>query len=128
MRRLVDWQGDSIMEAAIVELYRNGSLSQHIKKMVRTYEARRDHFCSLLDKYIGKKIGFKIPNGGMAVWGRFNTDDARSVAQWGAKKGLQINDGATYNRYHNYNAIRMGFASLNFQEQTNAIKLLRQCL
>ncbi|HEU4470099.1 MAG TPA: PLP-dependent aminotransferase family protein, partial [Flavisolibacter sp.] len=50
LRRTLDRQGDSMMEAAIAELYSNGTIGRHIKKAVKTYHERRDHFCRLLSE------------------------------------------------------------------------------
>jgi GntR family transcriptional regulator/MocR family aminotransferase len=129
LRRAVDWQGDSMMEVAIAELYRNGTISRHIKKVVKIYHERRDHFCSLLKTYLGSQVSFSIPDGGMSVWTKFNTDDLTSVTARAAKKGLAMSDVTIYNTNNsNLNASRLGFASLNMKEQEKAITILSKCL
>jgi GntR family transcriptional regulator / MocR family aminotransferase len=70
-RRSVDRQGDSLMEVALASLYKNGTMARHIKKAVKLYRERRDHFCALLDQKLGDKVSFKIPDGGMSVWTKF---------------------------------------------------------
>lgn len=124
IRKTVDWQGDSLTEAAIAELYRNGTIGRHIKKVVKLYRERRDHFCTLLQQELGDKVSFKVPDGGMSVWTKFNRDDLKRIIVKAAEKGLTIPDPAFYNTLTNLNATRLGFASLNLKEQERAVGIL----
>jgi len=126
-RRWIDRQGDALAEIALAELYRNGTMTNHIRKVVKTYHERRDHFCTLLKDQLGDNVSFKIPDGGMGVWTRFNKSSVAQVAAKAAKKGLTMSDGKLYNLTKDYNATRLGFASLNFREQEKAIEILRMC-
>jgi GntR family transcriptional regulator/MocR family aminotransferase len=128
LRRCIDGQGDSLMEAAIAQLYRNGTIVRHIKKAVKAYRERRDNFCKLLKEQIGDKVSFKTPGGGMSVWATFNDTDIKLISARAAKKGLQVSDGRIYNTYANYNSCRLGFASLNLEEQGRAITILAESL
>ena len=128
LRRMIDWQGDSMMEIAVAELYRNGTIGRHIKKVVKIYRERRDNFCELLQKKIGAHVTFKKPDGGMSVWTKFNGVSLKHVAQQAAKMGLVINDGKIYNMHTDYNASRLGFASLNLKEQNKAIDILARAV
>lgn len=128
LRRWIDRQGDTLMEVALAELYKNGTVNRHIKKVVKLYRERRDCFCELLKDKIGDKISFKIPEGGMSVWTKFNVDLKR-VAERAGAKGLAMSDGTIYNGPNvNYNASRLGFASLNFKEQERAIEILSRSM
>ena len=71
LRRMLDWQGDSMMEVAIAELYRNGTMVRHIRKVVSIYRERRDNFCGLLKSLAGNHVSFRVPDGGLSVWTRF---------------------------------------------------------
>ncbi|GAC1397159.1 MAG: PLP-dependent aminotransferase family protein [Sediminibacterium sp.] len=128
LRRAIDWQGDSMTEVAIAELYRNGTIGRHIKKVVKIYRERRDHFCSLLKDKLGDQVSFKIPDGGMSVWTRFPHIELKKISEQAARKGLVINDGSIYNTTVNLNASRLGFASLDLKEQDKAITLLAKCV
>jgi GntR family transcriptional regulator / MocR family aminotransferase len=127
-RRWIDRQGDNLMEVALAELYRNGTMASHIRKVVKTYHERRDHFCALLKEKLGDRITFKIPDGGMSVWTTFSDADLKQVAAKAEKKGLTMSDGRLYNLVKNYNATRLGFASLNLKEQEKAIEILSKCV
>ncbi|MBL0740343.1 PLP-dependent aminotransferase family protein [Chryseolinea lacunae] len=129
LRRAMDWQGDSMMEVAIAELYRNGVMGRHIKKVVKIYHERRDHFCQLMKDSLGEKVTFKIPDGGMSIWTTFNSGKLTQIAEKAAKKGLVFADGTLYNTHKtDYNASRMGFASLQLKEQEKAIAILSEVL
>lgn len=129
LRRSIDWQGDTMTEMAIAELYKNGTIGSHIKKSVKLYHERRDFFCKQLKEKIGSHITFKIPDGGMSVWTKFNNVDLKLIAEKVAKKGLIIGNGVIHNSVtKNYNATRLGFASLNFKEQEKAIEILKKVI
>ncbi|NOU20029.1 MAG: PLP-dependent aminotransferase family protein [Bacteroidales bacterium] len=129
IRRSIDWQGDSMMEASIAELYKNGTIGRHIKKVVKLYHERRDYFCTQLNDKIGDRVSFKVPDGGMAVWVNFNDCDLKTISEKAAGKGLTVSNGSIYNTGTiNYNAARLGFASLNFKEQEDAISVLSKSI
>jgi len=129
LRKVLDMQGDSLMENAIASLYKDGTIPSHIKRSVKMYKERRDHFCALLTKELGDHVAFKIPDGGMSVWTKFLRADMAKVAPKAYNNGLIIKDGREYDTPgKKYNAVRMGFASLNFKEQQQAIDLLKKSL
>jgi GntR family transcriptional regulator/MocR family aminotransferase len=128
LRRWIDRQGDTLLEVALAELYKNGTMARHIKKAVKLYRERRDFFCGLLKQKLGNKVSFKVPDGGMSVWTKFHVDLKR-VADLAATKGLAMSDGKIYNGpKENYNSARLGFASLNFKEQEKAVEILTKCM
>jgi GntR family transcriptional regulator/MocR family aminotransferase len=127
LRKTIDTQGDSLMENAIAELYNDGTITRHIKKSVKLYKERRDHFCSLLQDELGQAISFKIPDGGMSVWTKFVNRDLKAISSKAFTKGLIVKDGTTYDTEKiKYNAVRLGFASLNFKEQEKAVRILKE--
>lgn len=128
-RSTIDVQGDSLTEAAVAELYRDGTISRHIRKLVKLYRERRDSFCRLLSDTVGNHISFSVPDGGMSVWVQFNHLDLPKLSKLAADKGLRISDGRIYNTHtKNYNSARLGFASLNFEEQKKAVGILAECI
>jgi len=123
LRRAVDWQGDTMMEAAVAELYRNGTIGRHIKKVLKLYRERRDYFCSLLEQELASEVLFKVPDGGMSVWVKFNRDLKR-ISGNASKQGLTMTDVGLHNSFRNYNSTRIRFASLNLVEQEKAVGIL----
>lgn len=129
IRKAVDTQGDSLLENAIAELYKEGVISSHIKKSVKIYKERRDHFCHLLHSQLGEKISIRIPDGGMSVWTAFPGVNLDKVSSKSYKMGLIIKDGKEFDTGRKkYNSIRMGFASLDLREQTKAIDILKSAI
>lgn len=128
LRRSVDWQGDSMKEMAVARMYEDGAIERHIKKMVQLYRKRRDHFCGLLQEKIGNRVLFNKPDGGMSVWATFKNTDLAIVEKNARQKGLKINNCRMYNKESTYQSIRLGFASLNIEEQEKAIEILSNSL
>jgi GntR family transcriptional regulator/MocR family aminotransferase len=127
LRKALDTQGDSLIENAIAGLYKEGIISRHIKKSVKMYRERRDHLCRLLQKDLGRHIIFKTPEGGMSVWAQFPHTDLTKLSRAAYEKGLIIKDGTEYDTLtRKYNSVRLGFASLNFKEQDQAVDILKR--
>ncbi|MDH6250920.1 GntR family transcriptional regulator/MocR family aminotransferase [Chryseobacterium sp. H1D6B] len=68
LRKIVDIQGDIIMEKAILELINDGTIKKHIKKATSYYKDKRDYTYHLLEKYLKKKANYILPVGGLAFW------------------------------------------------------------
>ncbi|UGU16778.1 PLP-dependent aminotransferase family protein [Sinomicrobium kalidii] len=129
LRKSIDVQGDSLVENAIAELYREGTVTRHIKKSVKLYRERREHLCQLLNEELGNSVSFKVPDGGMAVWTTFRNTDLAVISQKAYKEGLVIPDGREYDTpAKKYNAVRLGFASLDFREQEQAVAILKELI
>ncbi len=130
LRRIIDRQGDPILEQAVAELFKEGDIKRHMKKALKTYYERRDVFCEILKEQLGSEIDFNIPDGGMAIWGKFDKNiKLPEVAAKALKKGLFISNGTIYNPENiNLNATRMGFASLQPDEIEKAINLLTKII
>jgi len=127
LRRTMDMQGNSLLEIAIAELYKDGTMKRHIRESVKLYRERRDHFCGLLRNKLGQHTSFKKPDGGMAVWTKFVDADLEKVSKAAYKKGLIMSDGKEFNTSKN-DVIRMGFASLNLDVQMKAVAILEESL
>ncbi|MFL5743159.1 MAG: PLP-dependent aminotransferase family protein [Niastella sp.] len=126
-RKIVDTQGDSLLENAIAELYKDGTIVRHIKKSVKLYKERRDHFCDCLQKELSDQVSFKVPDGGMSVWTTSLQHDLKVIARKAFDHGLIMKDGTSYDiGRQRFNAVRLGFASLNFKEQLQAVKIIKE--
>jgi GntR family transcriptional regulator/MocR family aminotransferase len=129
LRKAIDTQGDSLIENAIAELYKDGTIGRHIKKVVKRYKERRDYFCDLLGKELKDRISFTIPEGGMSVWADFLDNDLPAVVRRAYRNGLIMSDGTDYDTGNlKYNSKCLGFASLDFKEQEKAIGILKRSI
>ncbi|HEV7381197.1 MAG TPA: PLP-dependent aminotransferase family protein, partial [Dyadobacter sp.] len=61
LRRIVDRQGDLMMEQAMGELLHEGEIQRHLKKAQKIYHQRRDQFCDLLEKEFTGYLNFDTP-------------------------------------------------------------------
>jgi GntR family transcriptional regulator/MocR family aminotransferase len=94
LRRIVDRQGDTILENTIAELLHTGVIQRYLRKAVREYRNRLDLFCYLLEAKLGNRVNFKVPDGGMAVWTQFDKDiDLTSLAFKALRNDLYFSDG-----------------------------------
>lgn len=123
LRRIIDRQGDTILELSLADMLENGTLKRHAAKVLKIYRERRDFTCDLLKNELGDVINFKVPDGGMAIWAKFDKSISLiELAPKLAKNGLYLSDGAAY---PTENACRIGFASMNFKETEDAVKILK---
>jgi GntR family transcriptional regulator/MocR family aminotransferase len=128
MRQIIDVQGDFALEQTVGELFMLGEIKRHMKKSLKIYHQRRDHFCQQLTSSLGDKINFKIPDGGMSVWVTFGKKiDLPKVAETLRKRGVVISNGLIHDKASSkkWNATRLGFASVNEAEAKHAIDLIR---
>ena len=126
-RKIVDRQGDELLELTFADFIKSGDLDRHIRKVMKVYKQRRDLFCCLLGKELGGFFKFDKPKGGMAVWTVLNKKYSwKQVAKEALKNQLEIGD---YSRYEavniSHNAIRIGFASYNEEEIYELITRLK---
>ena len=130
LRRIIDRQGDNMLENAIAELLQNGIIQRHLRKSLRTYRHRRDVFCEMLRTELSNYLNFQIPDGGMAVWTKFdigiNLIDLSAKAK---QKDLFIADGADSNiTSGNLNGLRLGFASSSTNELEQSVAIMKSLL
>jgi GntR family transcriptional regulator/MocR family aminotransferase len=130
LRRMIDRQGEQLLEEALANLLKNGDIGRHLKKSNKIYHERRDIFCSLLREQLGDHVSFKIPDGGFAVWLQYLGGlNARDVSQKANETGLTISNGEDYfSQSVNTRFIRMGFASLNPKEIEEGVEILSRAV
>ncbi|MFD2574219.1 PLP-dependent aminotransferase family protein [Spirosoma soli] len=130
LRRIIDRQGDPILEFAVGQLFKTGDLKRHFRKALRTYHARRDCFCDLLTKELPDAMQFTKPDGGMAVWARFDPAiDMNQLAERAGREGLFLSNGLSHNPPgQRLNATRLGFASSIESELEQSVAVLKKVL
>lgn len=128
LRRILDRQGDALLELTFAEFIQTGDLDRHIRKVLKIYEARRDLLCRLLYNELSEFFSFQIPKGGMAVWVKLNQKHSwQQVSGIARKEGLDIGNWQRYDLANSgHNAIRIGFATYNEQEIKSLVDKLKQ--
>ncbi|HEV9035653.1 MAG TPA: PLP-dependent aminotransferase family protein [Puia sp.] len=129
LRKMVDRQGEQLMEEAMANLLRNGDIDRHLKKAGKIYHERRDRLSGLLASELSGRVEFREPDGGFAAWVRFVGDrPVREISVAASRLGLAMSDGEDY--WHvkppRVNGVRLGFASLNEKEMEEAVGILRR--
>ena len=133
LRKLIDRQGEQLLEEAIAELLSTGDISRHLKKSHKVYQERLENTCRLLREQLGEYLTFERPNGGLAIWATYRTGiSARAVALNAGRLGLKISDGRNYffqpNTSRSRDFIRIGYCSLNETEMAGAVDIWKRAL
>jgi GntR family transcriptional regulator / MocR family aminotransferase len=110
----------------LADMLEDGTLKRYTAKSLKTYRERRDFTCELLKNELDEIINFRIPDGGMAIWAKFDKQISLSeLSKKVASKGLYLSDGSAYG---DLNACRMGFASMNLKEIEEAVGVLKSAI
>lgn len=131
LRKLIDVQGDTIMEQAVLALIEDGTIRRHLKKATAYYRSKRDQFATLLQEHFNDRYNYQVPEGGLAFWLPFdNTQDMGLLCKRLLGKGVSIihPDAFTTGPLSSVHGVRLGYASLNEQEMREGISALKQAL
>ncbi len=130
LRRMIDRQGEQLLEEAMASLLNNGDIGRHLKKVNKIYHERRDILCGLLREKLGEQISFKIPDGGFAIWLKYRDGiKAANVAKKAAEMHLTVSNGVDYfYKSANQSFIRIGYASLNAKELGQGVDILKKAV
>ena len=113
LRKIIDVQGDGIMEQAVLQLINDGTIKRHIKRATSHYRAKRDFTVSLLNQYLKDKVTFSVPEGGLAFWIEPNRKvDWQKVSVKMAASGIKILTPDHFGHDPALNGIRLGYGSL----------------
>jgi GntR family transcriptional regulator/MocR family aminotransferase len=130
LRAASDAQGDAAMECAIAELFEDGELLRHVRRMRRIYATRRDALAASLVRHLGSAVTFRIPAGGMGLWLR--VDDAIDVAAWslaGEHEGVQFFSAKRYDFFQREQPfMRLGFSYHDETELDEAVRRMARAL
>ncbi|MFC0425364.1 aminotransferase-like domain-containing protein [Chryseobacterium scophthalmum] len=123
---IIDRQGDVLMEHVLGEMIAEGEISRYLKKSLKTYQERRDHFVSLLEQDLGGYIDFQKPSGGLAVWMKWKIHiNLMQLSRNCAQNNLFIPKTLLYQN-KNLTAMRLGFGNLNLTEMDKSIEILSE--
>ena len=128
-RKIIDVQGDNIMEEAVLNLINEGKIKRHLKKTNLIYKAKRDYFESLCLQYLKDKVAFVKPEGGLAFWlVPLKTTDTQHVCEELLKKGIQVMSPEKFSFGQPVSGFRLGYASLTEQQLEDGIIALSKLL
>jgi len=128
-RKMIDLQGDNIMEYAILELIESGVLTKHIRKASKIYKDKRDYLANLIDIHLSKKVSYKIPEGGLAFWLKFNNkQDLLKLQKILMAKGIDVSQSLLYSSENEIQGLRLGYGALSEDKLEKGIKALANIL
>ncbi|WP_343624128.1 PLP-dependent aminotransferase family protein [Flavobacterium lindanitolerans] len=129
LRKIIDVQGDSIMEQAVLQLIKDGTIKRHIKKSTNHYKAKRDVASGLLKKHLKEKVTYILPDGGLAFWIVPNKCvDWLQISNKLKSKGIKFITPDTYSFDETINGIRLGYGSLSEKKMEEGILALAKTL
>lgn len=136
IRRLValrtgaDRQGDLALEHAVAELFEDGEIERHVRRMRRVYAARRAALARALELHLGGALSFRPAPGGMAIWARAAPGidvDAWAAAAREAGVVFATAKSFTFDG-HPAPHLRIGFASLDEAALEEAVRRMAVAL
>jgi GntR family transcriptional regulator/MocR family aminotransferase len=127
---MIDRQGDPATELAVAELIATGEIHRHTRKAMRLYAERRVLLASFLTERFGPMVSFDLPEGGLAVWVRFDASiDIGRLEVAARAQGVRFLPGSAFVTSGGpCHAARLGFASMNEAELDLATSRLQQGL
>lgn len=129
LRKIIDVQGDSIMEKSVLQLIKEGVIKRHIRKATNHYRAKRDLAINLLKKYLKDKATYTIPEGGLAFWVVPNKQvNWLKISKELENKSIKIITPDTYSFNKSINGIRLGYGSLSEKDLEEGIMALAKML
>lgn len=130
LRAASDARSDVAMECAIAELFADGELLRHTRRMRRTFAARRDALATMLRHHLGSALSFRVPEGGMALWAQ--VDDAIDLAGWeraGEREGVFFHNARPYDfNQREQPFMRLSFSYLDEVELGEAVRRMARGL
>jgi len=129
-RAASDAQGDAAVECAIAELFEDGELLRHVRRLRRVYLARRDAFTAALVRHLGNAIEFSVPQGGMALWA--TVDESIDVSAWsraGEREGVVFSDARAQDFFERDTShMRLGYSFHDEAELEEAARRMARAL
>ncbi len=109
---------DAVAQKMLADLINDGELKKHLRRVSKEYRARRETLQDCLQAAFGERIQVREPEGGLALWVRFDdTIDVDQTVNAALDHGLVVRSGRQFSPMDQAeNALRLGFASLNQQE------------
>jgi GntR family transcriptional regulator/MocR family aminotransferase len=130
IRRVVDRQGDHLLENAVAELLEEGEIQRHIRRAKRIYAERRERLAGLLESRFGSVLSFRLPSGGTAIWTRVASDvSADTWASNAAELGLVLQPARLFafdGKSRPF--LRVGFAQHEDREVREAMRRMEAAL
>ncbi|GGN11713.1 GntR family transcriptional regulator [Dyadobacter beijingensis] len=125
LRKIIDVQGDYMMEQAVFQLIHDGEIRRHLKRTTPLYKSKRDFFETLIREYLADKVHFTKPEGGLAFWLTPKAPvDLVKLAAALRQKGIALISPDTFCYKGSANGLRLGYASLSEEQMQEGIQAI----
>lgn len=130
VRQRMDWQGDPMLEWALSELFLDGEILRHLRRVRRAAQERRDALEDSLHHTLGDLVEFDGGKGAMALWlrGRGRNAHPEVFDGWIRAcriKGLKLRPGGYFDlEGQNQVATRLGFTAFTPEELQEAVAIM----
>ena len=130
LRKIIDIQGDRIMEQAVLQLIEDGMLRKHIKKATSLYKEKREAMLEFIQRYMGDTVTYTIPDGGLAFWLKPNKSvDYTLLLQQLKERGVQlVNPNDYYRAPTSSDGLRLSFGTLSIDELERGVRIIGECI
>ena len=130
VRQRMDWQGDPMLEWALSELFLDGEILRHLRRVRKAAQERRDALEDALHHTLGDMLSFDTTAGAMALWlkGIGRHADPHVFEGWVRAcrfKGLKLRTGSYFDLQHReLAATRLGFTAFTPEELQKAVAFM----
>jgi len=130
-RQRLDWQGDPVLEWAVSELFVDGEISRHLRRVHKARRDRLEALCEALRFGFPDRLAFTPAQAGMGLWVRGDgplADPDRFLIWVRAcgLKGIKLRPGSYFDLDQRpAAATRLGFTAYAPTELQTAVSLLR---
>ena len=129
-RQRLDWQGDPILEWAVSELFVDGEITRHLRRVRKAAQDRLEALCEALRFGLPDRVAFSPEHTGMGLWvrGVGTLADPDRFLIWvrsSGLKGIKFRPGSYFDLEGRPSAAtRLGFTAHTPLELQNAVSLL----
>jgi GntR family transcriptional regulator/MocR family aminotransferase len=130
LRAASDPRCDAAVECAIAELFEDGEMLRHVRRMRRVFVARRDALVAALRRRLGSALDFRVAEGGLALWVNVDTDiDLATWSREGALEGVTFNSARAYDlQQRESQSMRLAFSYHDETELDEAVQRMARAL
>jgi GntR family transcriptional regulator/MocR family aminotransferase len=129
-RFVADWHGPAALQGALAGFIDEGRLAAHIRRMRRTYLARRDRLAALLDSGFDDVL-IRIPSVAglhLAAWARSDHADVVAWARRAADRGVALATVQDFAFEPTRPGLVFGFGAIPEERMAAGLRLLRAAI
>ena len=129
VKQAADLHTSSLAQAVIVRLIEKGVLGPQAERVRSLYRRRRDAMVEAVREFLGERVRYSVPKGGMFLWIRLpEGTDEKALLERALEEGVAFVPGAAFFPEGGYPAARLTFASVPEEEIVEGVRRLARAL